>query len=190
MDPRGGELPPLPSASHKPVRATPQVLWVSAGSMREGGGGGDKFICRHSVVAMTPPLIPPRKGEGVDWWIGVCSGRQHTPLNHLAARGLDPRVWCHERIAVGRRVAHGSGPWAARWVDFDLSLRRHTPTLLDDGLSKLSPISRPSPQGGGMSTDGMVMEQAVISLPPLWEGSRVGALTRTASPNSPGFPRA
>jgi len=188
MDPRGGELPPLPSASHKPVRATPQVLWVSAGSMREGGGGGDKFVRRRSVVARTPTLDPSPQGGGCRL-VNEVVVKTSSP-NHRAARGLDPRVWCHERIAVGRRVAHGSSPWAARWVGVVWSLRRHTPTLLDDGLSKLSPISLPSPQGGGMSTDGMVMEQAVISLPPLWEGSKVGALTGIVSPSSRGCPRA
>ena len=114
MDPRGGELPPLPSASHKPVRATPQLSWVSGRSMREGGGGGDKFVRRRSVVARTPTLDPSPQGGGCRL-VNEVVVKTSSP-NHRAARGLDPRVWCRERNAVRRRVAHGSGPWAARWV--------------------------------------------------------------------------
>ena len=41
-----------------------------------------------------------------------------------------------------------------------IALAEASPTLLDYGLSEeLSPISLPSPQGGGWQTDGLVCEE-------------------------------
>src|SRR5690349_11280807 len=85
MDPRGGELPPLPSASHKPVRATPQVLWVSGRSMREGWWGGDKFVCHHSVVAGTPTLDPSPQGGGCRLVDGVLPSAYPSQVTGLPA---------------------------------------------------------------------------------------------------------
>src|SRR5690606_39927033 len=67
------------------------------------------------------------------------------------------------------------------------SVWREPPTLLDHGLSKLSPISLPSPQGGGW--DAVVWARSCQKLDPTpppcgggWEGMLAGRDSQASSP--------
>ena len=105
--------------------------------------------------------LQAHKGEGERGGCGAISAKN--PTHRLRSRHPPPR---------------GEGSREGGFTH-TLDLPNHTPTLLDHGLGKPSPISLPSPQGEG--DDGATSRGTMPSVrragfpPPCGEGMRVGA---------------
>jgi len=128
----------------------------AVGGVWEGGCGG-----------ISPPLIPPHKGEGDDCY----NVSQVTALSAGLTRGSGAT----STGVVGRRVAHGSGPWAAPVGGRCSEFAEHTP----------HPARCPRfPPDKGEGCRLIVQRRGMQSFPsPLWGGIKGGGprLSQTRS---------